>query len=107
LFKNKGLTQRKVGQISLRCLGIEKGTSFDLWAKHGGRVAFPKKILKIDNLIPENYNYMFVEPGVDQEYRYISRVPENIAYVLVHSQFSYGPLAPHSAEKVLKVEVSR
>lgn len=105
VFKNKGLTRQKVSKVSLRCRGIKKDTAFNYWEGRNKRVNFSEKLLDEPNLIPKGYNYLFVEPGVDQEYRYISKIPQDIGYILAHSEFSYDKTTPHSTEVVLKVDV--
>jgi hypothetical protein len=46
-----------------------------------------------------SFSYVFVEPGVKQLLTYVTIIPENIRFILVHAQFTYLNHDPHGAEK--------
>ncbi|CAA6807442.1 MAG: Unknown protein [uncultured Thiotrichaceae bacterium] len=111
-INNKSAIQHKFTAINLRALGIKKGESIDLWSPTilnkqiaTKKINFPEKILK-ESLIPPQWNYIFVEPGVKQEITYPTSIPENISYILATVEFHYDANTPHTAEHMFKVKVA-
>jgi len=100
---NCGLVQQKLWDPKLRILGITKGVSMTFRAQDQYRLEFPKKILPLSDVLPGNYNYFFVEPGVHQDASYVTKVPSSVCYILVHGVFHYDPTTPHTAERVFEV----
>ncbi len=49
--------------------------------------------------------YTFVDPGVVQKYRYVTHLPGDAAFALLHSKFKYPNAASefHSAQRVFNV----
>jgi hypothetical protein len=100
---NCGLVQQKLRDPKLRILGINKGDSPTFRTKKQHRLDFPEKILPLSNVLPEGYNYLFVEPGVHQDISYVTKVPSTVCYILVHGVFHYDSTTPHTAERVFEV----
>jgi hypothetical protein len=65
---------------------------------------FGHRFVKDDRVIPENYSYVFFEPGIEREYRYILKIPYDCKFLLVRGQFLYAKGNPHSAERVVTVK---
>jgi hypothetical protein len=100
---NSGLVQQKLWDPKLRILGIRKGVSLNFRAKDQYRLEFPEKILPLKDILPADYNYFFVEPGVHQDISYVTKVPSSVGYVLVYSEFHYNPTTPHTTERLFEV----
>lgn len=67
------------------------------------RVHFPHKVLETD-LVPAEWNYIFVEPGVTQSLSYSKPISARHRYLLAHVYFEYKEFKdPHSAETVFAV----
>lgn len=67
------------------------------------RVNFPHKVLETD-LVPAEWNFIFVEPGVTQSLSYVRPISVKHWYLLVHVYFEYEEFKePHSAEAVFAV----
>lgn len=67
------------------------------------RVHFPHKVLETD-LVPAEWNYIFVEPGVTQCLSYAKPISVKHRYLLAHVYFEYEAFEdPHSAETVFAV----
>ena len=68
-----------------------------------------KKILKcskksaVEVIHKKNLNYLFVEPGVKQEIRYITLVPKTYEYIVAHAVFEYDRFTPHDTERLFAV----
>lgn len=93
-------------KIELLVIGIMSGDPLQEWKGREPRLWFGHRLVKDDRVIPENYSYVFFEPGIEQEYRYISKVPYNCKFLLVRGQFLYAKGNPHSAERVVTVKAS-
>jgi hypothetical protein len=68
------------------------------------RVKFPHKVVETD-LVPAEWNFIFVEPGVTQSLSYAKPISVKFRYLLAHVIFEYAPVDgklrdPHSAETV-------
>jgi hypothetical protein len=64
------------------------------------RLDFPHKVLETD-LVPAEWHFIFVEPGVTQSLSYARPIPVRHRYLLVHAIFTYEEFSnPHSAEVV-------
>lgn len=100
---NSGLVQQKLWDPKLRILGIRKGVSLHFRAKDPYRMEFPEKVLPLRDILPREYNFFFVEPGVHQDISYVTKVSSSIGYVLVYSEFHYNPATPHTAERLFEV----
>lgn len=68
------------------------------------RINFPEKILK-ESIIPPQWNYIFVEPGVKQELIYTTRIPEDISFILATVEFHYDATTPHTAERMFELKI--
>ncbi len=117
-INNKSLIQKKFTAITLRIRGIKKEKDIELWTAivkdrkeeprkvKTKRINFPEKILK-ESIIPPQWNYIFVEPGVKQEITYTTRIPEDISFILATVEFHYDATTPHSAEKMFALQTPR
>jgi hypothetical protein len=120
--KNVGRVRHQIDRIKLRVRAIDdepfsyrEETPKYLLEDHVGagetrprnrrqpRVNFPHKVLETD-LVPAEWNYIFVEPGVMQSLCYAKPISVKHRYLLAHVYFEYEAFAdPHSAETVFAV----
>jgi hypothetical protein len=106
---NAGYVWHQFEQINLRIRGI-KDEPFEYFSRGGleeedksaRRVAFPYELLQT-NLVPSNWNFVFIEPGVTQHLTLTTTVPSDYSYLLAHVVFEYKEYWPHTAEAVFKV----
>lgn len=86
---NKSLIRHQFNEIFLRVLGIKEDEDLELreLEKDDSRLKFPEEILKTD-IIPSNWNYIFIEPGVKQQITYTTRIPENIRFITAQKTYS-------------------
>jgi len=55
--------------------------------------------------IPQNWEYSFIEPGIKNEYKYVTTLPIEATFVLIHGKFKYQSDEHefHTAIKLKKV----
>jgi hypothetical protein len=104
IASNQGRILQKFKKITLRIRGIENNQPLAHWEDHEPRLKFPAKIVEDVPIIPPRYNYFFVEPGVEQKFTYITKIPASVKYILVYAEFFYDPTTPQSTERVFQVK---
>jgi len=100
---NKGLIQQKFKDIRLRVRGIESEGALSYWQGHEPRLEFPLKLIDDVSILPQGYNYFFVEPGIEQVFTYVTKIPASVKYILVYTEFAYDQFTPHTTERVFAV----
>ena len=129
ILHNKGLVRLVIDSLRLKIRGIEQEQNIELFEEYSDEGAknliaeFPAELvnanmlqaLKIENesknINSENQmeKGYFVEPGVEQRFSYIARIPERISFVLIRAQFEYDRkqnskrLSEHTAQIVLQI----
>jgi hypothetical protein len=71
--------------------------------KHKNWILEYAKKSAVEVIHKDKLNYLFVEPGVKQEIRYITRVPKTYKYIVARAVFEYDRYTPHDTEKLLEV----
>jgi hypothetical protein len=110
---NVGLIMPQLPEIVIRVRGIKdepfgflntdtEGAS----NPSGRRASFPHKILE-GSLVPAQWNFVFIEPGVTQDLCLTTLVPGDFSYLLVNVTFHYKEDWPHTAEAVFAVPPAR
>jgi hypothetical protein len=105
-FENKGKTrvQIKESELKLRVRGIKTGEELKDLEGMSPRLDFPYKLVDNKQVMPEKSEYTFFEPGIKQEWRYISKVPADYQFIVVSGKFFYDRDHPHTAERVITVK---
>jgi hypothetical protein len=98
---NLGQVLHKFDRIILRVRGI-KDEPFQYWKGREPHAHFPHKILET-NLVQEDWNFIFIEPGVAQRITLTTLIPIEYRYALVHVEFEYKKYWPHTAEAVFAI----
>ncbi len=100
---NRGITKHEFKSIILRIRGIKQDIPLSFWVKrYEHRLEFPVKIVE-DEVKPEGWNYIFVEPGVKQHVSYMTIIDADIKYITARAEFYYEKYKPHSTEKMFEV----
>jgi hypothetical protein len=105
--ENKGHVIQRFHNIKLRVKGIEEGAPLQYWKGHGYRLDFPKRVFnqedpkthevhKVAELVLKKWDYIFVEPGVNQQLTYVTMVPKTFKFILAQAKFWYDQSAPHN-----------
>jgi hypothetical protein len=95
---NKGQVVHKFPSVVFRVRGI-KGEQFQYWKDREPRAYFPHKIFETE-LVPSDWNFIFVEPGVSQQITLTTVIPEEYSYISAYAEFAYREYWPHTAEAV-------
>jgi hypothetical protein len=100
---NKSLIRHQFKEILLRVRGIERDSPLVSWQGHEPRLHFPDKLFETD-IVPDNLNFTFVEPGVKQEFTFVSRIPEKYRFIVARAEFHYDAFTPHSIERAFEID---
>ena len=63
------------------------------------RASFPHKVLERD-LVPEQWEFVFVEPGVTQQLSMTTLIPSDCSYLQVRVAFDYKARWPHTGQAI-------
>lgn len=99
---NVSLVRHQFKEIILRIRGIKQDEPPALWDGHGNRLEFKHKLIETD-IVPPDWNYIFVEPGVRQEICFVTRIEEDYRYILALAEFHYDSFTPHNIERMFEV----
>lgn len=102
---NKGLVDHTITQFDfdLRCMRrgeptVEGGDDI------GGQVLFPH-MLKTGQWLPALWSGTFIEPGLSTKYSYLTSIPTDATFLLLHGRIDYGDERFHTAERVAVVPI--
>jgi hypothetical protein len=96
---NHGSVRWKFESIRLRVRGIEADQALQYWEEKAPRLNFPVKLIDMAEVIPEDLNYLFVDPGIRQDITYVTKIPCIFKYALAYVEFWYDRTTPHSTER--------
>ena len=100
LANNKGNVEHRFSRVSLRVRGI-KGSD-GLQRREDGRLDFPDALLKAE-LVPEEFGYYFVRPGIAQPFTFTTTIPSETRFLLARAAFKYqGKEDLHTSERVFE-----
>jgi hypothetical protein len=103
---NKGSIRQEFRSLKIRIRAIKATGTLQYWTERSPhRLLFPEKLME-DEFVPpstKNEHYYFVEPGVRQTFTYVTKVPRDYRYLLVHGTFRYSPTTEHTVERVVDV----
>ena len=102
--ENKGKAQHRMEEFMFDLNALEKGEKVLTSERWGNQVDFPVSIAQ-GSFLPRQYKFFFIDPGVKAKYSYLSRVPTNTSFVVLHSWFKYGDNRKyfHTAERTVPV----
>jgi hypothetical protein len=63
------------------------------------------EIVRNEIILPKDYNFFFLEPGVEQVCTYVTKTPDSTKYILFHAEFEYDQFTPHKTERVFAIKV--
>ena len=100
ILKNHGYVQQRFEKIILRVRipdprkkKLATFKEYDRTRKLGEssyeRLYLPEKLVKDVDIVPSNYKPYIVEPGCEEEIRYITPIPANVKYMLAHVKYFY------------------
>ena len=102
--ENKGQLEHRFDEIRLRVRGIRRNDRLKEWDERKPLLQFPELVLTTDKVVPPEYGYFFVRPGVRQRISYVASIPAEFSFVLARVTFRYGFTGDiHTAERVFQV----
>lgn len=109
LLHNKGSVPHSIHSLRFELRSLSNGEDLiDGEANIRGQVLF-SNVIKEASWIPEKADVdMVIHPGVSLRYNYVYRVPEEVAFVLLHGILDYEDRGlQHRADRMLKVPESK
>jgi hypothetical protein len=103
---NKGLVKHKFYSIKLRVRGIIENNELEFWKENEPRLYFPDKFFDTQFIHKSKYNFVFVEPGVEQTLTYVTKIDSKYKLITVRAEFEYDKTKTHSIEKVFEIKVT-
>lgn len=101
LANNKGNVEHKFSRVSLKARGILAAQ--ELKRRQDGRLDFPESLLKAE-LIPEEFGYFFVRPGIAQPFTSTTIIPDDTRFILARAAFRYENSEDlHTTERAFEV----
>ena len=102
--ENKGKSQHKMKHFQFDLNAINLETEIHTDERWGNQINFPL-LLAQGSFLPKKYNFFFIDPGVKAKYSYLTRVPTDTSFVILHSWFDYsdGRKFSHAAERTVAV----
>jgi hypothetical protein len=88
LVSNKSLTRRAFSSIRIRLLIIPSKATLEFWPEGNGRLLFRRERPDVDLVPQDGGRYYFIEPGVRQVFTYVTKVPADVTFVLLHAKFT-------------------
>lgn len=105
---NKGYVEHRFTELRMKALGIKAGEALTDWKGHAPRLCFPEVIFRGVNLVPQEFGYFFVRPGVDQSFSFVTRVSQDIRFIVARATFKYQKTGDlHTVERVFEVKPAR
>ena len=103
ILKNHGYVQQRFEEIILKVRAIkykQKRLLFfrdapkgqDRSISYDDRLFIPLKLIRGVDIVPEKYKPYVIEPGCEEEIRYVTPIPSSIKYMLVHAKYFYPKL---------------
>ena len=99
---NKGKVQHRMSELKFDLNALNETDSVCTSEKWGNQVDFPRQIAA-GSFLPSRYKFFFIDPGIKAKYSYITRVPKNAHFLLLHCWFKYSDRRKfgHTAEKTV------
>jgi hypothetical protein len=101
IANNRGHVVHEFPSVDLRVRGI-KDEPFQYWKGWEPRAHFPHKLFEVD-LVPPDWEFIFIEPSVSHQITFTTIVPADYSYLLAYAEFEYKKYWPHSAETLFAV----
>jgi hypothetical protein len=108
IVENKGLVRHYINDFRFDLLYLSKEHKvIEGDRKINRQVQFIKLINK-RYWIPPDWYYSFIDPGITQNYTYVTHLPIESRYALIYALFKYPDKKSgfHTAQKVFKIELS-
>jgi hypothetical protein len=86
--ENKGKAQHRMEEFAFDLSGIERDKPVLTDQRWGNQVDFPVPIAK-GSLLPAQYRFFFIDPGVKAKYSYVASIPVTVSFAILHCWFTF------------------
>lgn len=104
IFENKGFVEHRLWNLNVSVHGLD--TENTLSSKEAtGEIQFSTRLLPKTQLVPQQYGYYFVRPGVRQIITHTIEIPSVLSAIRVTSSFDYhrDDRYPHTTRRIFSV----
>lgn len=100
--ENRGKAQHRMKEFGFSLNVMYAHDKVERVEKWGGQVDFPTKYLW-GSYLPKHLKFFFIDPGTSAKYSYVTAIPSNVTFALLHSNFIYDNRKGymHTAEKTV------
>jgi hypothetical protein len=104
VVENKGKVPHHMREFKFDLNALYSEDPVELSKKWGNQVDFIRPVAE-GSFLPEKYENFFIDPGVRAKYSYVTRVPAEARFLILHCWFRYSDRkkAGHAAEKSVRV----
>jgi hypothetical protein len=102
-IENKGLVNHRMCELNVSIHSLQTDSQLEVKDKTG-ELVFPRVLLKKTNIVPSDFGYYFVRPGVRQLITHIVPLDADISLIRVTAGFQYDRHArfPHTVRRVFQ-----
>ncbi len=104
IFENKGFVEHRLWNLNASVHAIK--SEQNLTARRiTHETEFDERLLPAVQLVPKQYGYYFVRPGVRQIITHTIAIPASVSAIRITASFDYGKdkQFPHTARRVFQV----
>jgi hypothetical protein len=104
IFENKGFVEHRLWNLNVSVDALKSGRNLKI--KEGTHeLIFDEKVMSKVQLVPKEYEYYFVRPGVKQVITHTIEVSSSISAIRITASFDYNRNKdyPHTARRVFGV----
>ena len=104
IVENKGKVQHKMSDFTFVLDAIYRTDKLIASENWRGQVDFSHAIAR-GSFLPETMKFFFIDPGVAAKYSYITKLPQETTFAILHCNFTYIDKRNyrHTAERTVKV----
>jgi len=104
LIDNKGKVQHRMSEFEFDLNALYLEDPVETSKKWGDQIDFSRRIAA-GSFVPAKFSFFFIDPGVKAKYTYVTRVPTQARFLILHCWFNYSDKRKygHTAEITVKV----
>jgi hypothetical protein len=104
IFENKGFVEHRLWNLTVSVHALEEESRLEAKAATQ-EIQFQTRVLPKTELVPKQYGYYFVRPGVRQVITHIIEVPVDLSVIRVTASFEYNrdKEYPHTVRRIFSV----
>lgn len=105
IIDNKGKVQHKINRFDFDLNALFSDDKIETKEEWGNQVNFPHELIS-GSFLPKSTAFFFVDPATIAKYSFVTKVPENTQFLILHSNFMYDKRKKygHAAEKTIHLQ---